>query len=138
MSSAAGFGIYGEMSVVAKIGKNKQEDIIALQKRYCSHTISKGSLDVDDLLFCCLDFVCKNNIAMDSADIEFLSAMEGRMADMVYFDNSEETREKKLEMLTDGLFTMLERISPENCFFGIHPGDPGRIGFWPDRLRFQP
>jgi hypothetical protein len=118
--------------------KRQREDFIVLRKKYRSHAISKGSLDVDVLLFRCFDFVCKNNIAMDPSDIEILSALENRLADVVYFDNTEETRKKKMEMLTDGVFSMLEQISPENCFFGIHPGDPGRIGFWPEDLRFQP
>ena len=52
------------------------------------------------------------------------------------FDHSIHFQE--MEMLADGIFSMLERIFPENRFFGMHPGDPGRIGFRFDRLRFRP
>jgi hypothetical protein len=75
---------------------------------------------------------------MDQNDIELLNAIERRLANIVYYDNPEQSRKKKIKLLISRIFLMLERISPEGCFFGIHPGDPGRIGFWPDRLRFQP
>ena len=32
----------------------------------------------------------------------------------------------------------MEMASPEKYYFGLHPGDPGRIGFWPENLRFHP
>lgn len=109
-----------------------------MNRNYRSHVISQDSMDVDDLMHRCLGFVCNGNIAMDQNDIELLGAIERRLANMVYYDDPDRSRKKKIKLLVSRIFLMLERISPEGCFFGIHPGDPGRVGFWPDRLRFQP
>jgi hypothetical protein len=95
-------------------------------------------MDVDDLMHRCLGFVHNWNIDMDQNDIELLGAIERSLANLVYYDNPDHSRKKKLNLLISRIFFMLERISPEGYFFGIHPGDPGRVGFWPDRLRFQP
>ncbi len=94
-------------------------------------------MDVDDLLHRCLGFVCNRGIRMDQSDIELLGAIERRLANIVYYDHSQRSRKKKVNLLTDAIFVLLHRFSPEGCFFGIHPGDPGRVGFWPDRLHFQ-
>ncbi len=75
---------------------------------------------------------------MDPSDIEMIAALERRMANIVYYDNPEKNRKKRMKLLTKNVFSILERISPKDCFFGIHPGDPGRVGFWPESLRFQP
>jgi hypothetical protein len=112
-------------------------DIITLQSRYRSHAISKGTLDVDDLLFRCFGFVCKTHFPMDQSDIELLTAMEHRMANAVYYGNPHDNREKRMQLLTKSVFSALKRIAPRGCFFGIHPGDPGRVGFWSKSLRFQ-
>ncbi|WP_167527538.1 hypothetical protein [Desulfosarcina alkanivorans] len=125
------------MSVSVHQNLKRLEDFITLQKKYRSHAISKGTLDIDDLLFNCFGFAC-NNVAVDPSDIEILISLEQRMAGMVYYRDPECTREKRMKLLTEGIFSMLERISPKGSFFGIHPGDPGRVGFWPDSLRFQP
>ena len=117
---------------------NEKEAEINLTKNYRSHVISQDSMDVDDLMHRCLGFVCNGNIALDQNDIELLGAIERRLADMVYYDKPGRSRKKKIKLLISRIFLMLERISPEGCFFGIHPGDPGRVGFWPDRLRFKP
>lgn len=108
-----------------------------MNRSYRSHVISQDSMDVDDLMHRCLGFVCNRSISIDQNDIELLSAIERRLANMVYYDDSERSRKKKIKLLINVIFGMLSRISPEGCFFGIHPGDPGRVGFWPDRLRFS-
>lgn len=74
---------------------------------------------------------------MDQADLELMIAAEHRMANMVYFGDPQDNREKRMQLLTNGVFSMLKRIAPRGCFFGIHPGDPGRVGFWPKSLRFE-
>jgi hypothetical protein len=35
------------------------------------------------------------------------------------------------------MFNLLEDISPKGCFFGLHPGEPGRLGFWDKSIRFN-
>jgi hypothetical protein len=113
------------------------EDNITLQQRYRSHAVSKGTLDIDDLLFRCFGFICQTHFPMDQADLELMIATEHRMANTVYFGNPQDNREKRMQLLTDNVLSVLKRIAPRGCFFGIHPGDPGRVGFWPNSLRFQ-
>jgi len=108
-----------------------------MHPKYRSHTISKGTLDIDDLLYRCFGFVCRANLPMDQTEMEILAATERCMAGMVYYGNPKTNRKKRMRLLTKNVFSMLERISPRGCFFGIHPGDPGRVGFWPKSLRFQ-
>ena len=95
-------------------------------------------MDVDDLLHRCLGFVCNTGIGMDQSDMELVGAIERRLANIVYYDDSQGSRKKKMNLLIDAIFVLLQRVSPKGCFFGIHPGDPGRVGFWPERLHFQP
>jgi hypothetical protein len=118
-------------------GTKRREDAISPQNSYRSYLISRDSLDIDDLLFRCLGFVCNKTFAMDQSDIEMIAALERRMADIVYYDDPKKNRNRRMELLTKNVFSILERISPEDCFFGIHPGDPGRLGFWPESLRFR-
>lgn len=75
---------------------------------------------------------------MDQSDIEMIVALERRMANIVYYDDPKKNQKKRMERLTKNTFSFLERISSKDCFFGIHPGDPGRAGFRPESLGFQP
>jgi hypothetical protein len=43
----------------------------------------------------------------------------------------------KKNVLFNNIFDILEDISPRGCFFGIHPGDPGNLGFWDNSLTFK-
>jgi hypothetical protein len=108
------------------------------KKEYRSQVISKGSLDIDDLMFKCFGFITRKDIAADQVDVELLSTLERKLANLAYYRSEKEARKKKMKLLIDSVFKFLERVSPPGFFFGIHPGDPGRIGFWPDRLRFAP
>lgn len=74
----------------------EKEDAISLNKNYRSHAISQDSMDVDDLIHRCLGFVCNGSIAMDQNDIELLNAIEQRLANLVYYDNPEHSRKKKI------------------------------------------
>ena len=107
------------------------------RKKYQSRLISKGSLDIDDLLFRCFGFISKKDIKIDQIDIELINTLERKLANLVYYQRSRKAREKKMNLLIDSVFTILERVSPPGFFFGVHPGDPGRIGFWPSHLRFE-
>ena len=93
---------------------------------------------MDDLLYRCIDFISKSDIALDQSDIEIFISLECKLAGLLYYGNAKQARKMKIRLLIDRVFTILQRISPAGCFFGIHPGDPGRIGFWPDPLRFEP
>jgi hypothetical protein len=70
--------------------------------------------------------------------MELLSALECRLADAVYYGSREDGRKKRIDLLTNDVFSMLAQMAPNGFFFGIHPGDPGRVGFWPRSLRFSP
>lgn len=109
-----------------------------MNERYRDRAISKGSLDIDDLLFRCLGFVGRTEVILDPADMELLGALERRLAATVYYDDPKRSTDQRMELLIDGLFPVLRQMSPPGCFFGIHPGDPGRVGFWSDTLRFHP
>jgi hypothetical protein len=70
--------------------------------------------------------------------VELLASLERRLADTVYYSDYEDGRKKRIDMLTNDIFSMLAQIAPQGYFFGLHPGDPGRVGFWPQSLRFSP
>ena len=89
-------------------------------------------------MFHCLGFISRTDIAMDRADMEILSILERKLADMVYYGDPEADQKKRMGLLIDSVLPLMKRVAPSGYFFGIHPGDPGRIGFWPDRLRFNP
>ena len=115
-----------------------EDDAITLTQQFQSYIISTGTLDADDLMFHCLGFVSRTDIAMDHADLEILSILERKLADVVYYGDPEVDQKKRMGLLIDRIFPLMKRVAPPGCFFGIHPGDPGRIGFWPDSLRFNP
>jgi len=75
---------------------------------------------------------------MDRRDVELLASLERRLADIVYYSEYEDGRKKRIDMLTNEFFSMLGQTAPQGLFFGLHPGDPGRVGFWPRSLRFSP
>jgi hypothetical protein len=105
-----------------------------LNEDYASYLVSKDSLLVDDLLFACLQFLQIEPI--DPALTEIIQAMEQKLADTVLSAERVQS-ERKERILLDEIFPLLEKMAPQDHFFGIHPSDPGRVGFWEDSLRFS-
>jgi hypothetical protein len=105
-----------------------------LNKDYASYLVSEGSLFVDDLLYACLQFL--QTEPMDPALTEVILSMEQKLANTVLGANASHAGRKE-SILLDEVFPLLEEIAPQGHFFGIHPGDPGRIGFWEDCLHFN-
>jgi hypothetical protein len=104
-----------------------------LDSRYRSYQIVGGTLDVDDLVYKCFGFLSSQKL--DRETIERTAKAEQNLLEAVYLKDANEGHEQKMEVLVDEIFDILEDISPKDCFFGLHPGDPGRIGFWPNSLR---
>jgi hypothetical protein len=105
-----------------------------LNKNYASYLVSKDSLFVDDLLFACLHFLQTEPI--DPALTEIIQAMEQKVADTILSAERGQSNIKE-HILLDEVFPLLENMAPKDHFFGIHPSDPGRVGFWEENLRFS-
>jgi hypothetical protein len=52
--------------------------------------------------------------------------------------NDDEARLSRKNLLFNSFFELLEEISPEGCFFGIHQGDLGTLDFWDRSIKFSP
>ena len=105
-----------------------------LSEDYASHLVSKDTLFVDDLLFACLHFLQTEPI--DPALTEIIQAMEQQVANTVLGPVPPQADQKE-HILLDEIFPLLEGMAPKGHFFGIHPSDPGRVGFWENGLRFS-
>jgi len=105
-----------------------------LDKSYKNMSVSMGTLDVDDLVYNCFGFL--RSLHLDPVTSERLSVAEQRLAASIYV-NEESTRPGRKDVLFDNIFDILEDISPRGCFFGIHPGDPGNLGFWDKSIKLN-
>jgi len=106
-----------------------------LNKAYRNVSVSTGTLDVDELVYKCFDFL--RSLQLDAVTSARLLVAEQRLAAATYL-NDDSTQPAKRNVLFDNLFEILEDLSPRGCFFGIHPGDPGNLGFWDQSLKFSP
>jgi hypothetical protein len=106
-----------------------------LDKSYRNVSVSTGTLDVDELVYNCFGFL--RSLRLDPITTERLSAAEQRLAASIYL-NKQSTQPGRKNVLFDNIFEILEDISPQGCFFGIHPGDPGNLGFWEKSVKFSP
>ena len=105
-----------------------------LNAQYASYLVSKDSLFVDDLLYACLQFLQTEPI--DPVLNEVILAMEQKLANTLLGADSAQ-KDRKERILLDEVFPLLEDIAPKGHFFGIHPSDPGRVGFWENSLHFS-
>jgi hypothetical protein len=106
-----------------------------LDKTYKNVSVSSGTLDVDELVCNCSRFL--QSLQLDAAAADRLFAAEKKIA--VLIDLEDDTaRTGKKNILFNYFFKILEDISPKGCFFGIHPGDPGKLGFWDKSIKFSP
>jgi hypothetical protein len=107
---------------------------MVLDTSYKNESVSTGTLFVEDLADNCLRFLM--SLDLDPTTSERLQAVEQRFAAAVYLNNGSSQMNKK-RVLCKSMFKILEDISPEGCFFGPHPGEPGMLGFWDESLRFS-
>ncbi|MGD2184917.1 MAG: hypothetical protein PVI71_02265 [Desulfobacterales bacterium] len=106
-----------------------------LDKAYINVSVSTGTLDVDELVRNCAGFL--RSCRLDPATTDRLLAAEQRLAASLHLDDDPTPADKK-DILFNNLMEILKDISPEGCFFGIHPGDPGTLGFWDKSINFRP
>jgi hypothetical protein len=117
------------------IGGEKQvSSIVKLDDSYSSFLVSKGTLFVDDLVCECMRFIQTEEL--DPVLTELIVSIEGKLKDSAYRDKKARPDHREKILLED-IFPLLEEIAPVGHFFGIHPGDPGRVGFWEDGLHFH-
>lgn len=107
---------------------------MVLDTSYKNESVSTGTLFVEGLADNCLRFLM--SLDLDPTTSERLQAVEQRFAAAVYLNNGSSQMNKK-RVLCKSMFKILEDISPEGCFFGPHPGEPGMLGFWDESLRFS-
>ena len=105
-----------------------------LDQGYKNVSVSTETLDVDELVYNCFGFL--RTLPVDTVTAERLEAAEQRLAASIYLNDDSLEPEKK-NVLFNNIFKILEDISPRGCFFGIHPGDPGNLGFWDNSLTFK-
>jgi hypothetical protein len=102
-----------------------------LNQGYKNVSVSTGTLHVDELVYNCFGFL--RTLPADPVTAERLQATEQRLAASIYLNDDSPKMDKK-NVLFNNIFEILEDISPRGCFFGIHPGDPGNLGFWDNSL----
>ena len=105
-----------------------------LDRKFKNVSVSKGTLLVDELADNCRRFL--TSVDLDPNVVQRLQSVDKRIESAKYLKRASDQREKK-RILCNGLFKILEDISPRGCFFGPHPGDPGKLGFWDKSLRFS-
>jgi hypothetical protein len=106
-----------------------------LPKRYRSHVVSKGTLFADDLTYKCLHFLQTSK--MDRSLTELIAYLEGQYREMIASCTNRDQNEQQTEILYDEIFPLLEDTAPKGCFFGLHPGDPGRLGFFNKHILYS-
>lgn len=104
-----------------------------LTSQYRSFLVSADTLDIEDLSYRCINFMQTQPVHCDLD--EMLIYLNNCMLDNVYVDADKRHRRQK-NILFGDVFRMLESMAPKGCFFGMHPGDPGRLGFWKKSLRY--
>jgi hypothetical protein len=98
-------------------------------------TISRGTLEVEDLLFAFSRYIQTRGVAAIPEDA--VCALEGQLRSTVF--GTRRTRSaRRQKLLVSRVIPLMSLTAPKGYFFGLHPGDPGRIGVWSDRLRFVP
>ena len=106
-----------------------------LDNAYKNVSVSTGTLDVNELAYNCFGFL--RLLQLDRAKAERLQSAKQRLAASDKL-NADTARILRKNLLFNHFFELLEDISPEGCYFGIHPGDPGNLGFWDKSLKFNP
>jgi hypothetical protein len=104
-----------------------------LSNRYRGYCLNKGTLSVKDLIYPCLNFLL--NDAFHPQLTEKIIDIERQLTDALYLTDKPHQKEKMNDIFLDEILDLLSAVSPKGCFFGSHPGDPGRIGFWDKPLR---
>lgn len=105
-----------------------------LDRKYKNVPVSKGTLFADELADNCRRFLI--SVDLDPDAVERLQSVEKRLSSAKGLKRASDQLEKK-RILCNSLFKILEDISPRGCFFGPHPGEPGKLGFWDKSLRFS-
>jgi hypothetical protein len=104
-----------------------------LASKYKSYKVSQGTLDIDELMYSCSNFLFSLNFD-DPGIAERVANTEQKMYGLAYVDKASERQRYKKEILF-GVFDILKDIAPKDCFFGGYPGNPARVGFWRKSLR---
>jgi hypothetical protein len=107
---------------------------MSLDRSYKNEPVSTDTLFVEELADNCLRFLV--SLDLDPLTAERLQAIEQRFAAAVYLHDGRSQADKK-RTLCQSMFNLLEDISPKGCFFGLHPGEPGRLGYWDKSIRFN-
>lgn len=101
---------------------------VQLSADYVGLSLSWGTMRDIDLYNSFMPFledvdpVSAKEIKEEYADIISKLEEEGSGIGVSYIEGS--------EYLIESLFDALQDISPDNCYFGSHPGDGADYGFW--------
>jgi len=103
-----------------------------LSKSYRLRIISQNTLGVNELIEDCLGFL--HSLLLDQETASELAKVERQLQDI---ENAEDTATKNQcgkEILYWDIFSILDDIAPNGCYFGSHPEDRVLIGFWEKAL----
>jgi len=106
-----------------------------LSQRYQSYTVSKGTLEAEQLFANCLHFLQTSK--MDRSLTEFIAHMEDRYREINSAGAPQNKERKAVKLLCGEILPLLETAAPEGHYFGFHPGDPGRLGFFRQDLLYS-
>jgi hypothetical protein len=112
-----------------------------------NHSISHGTLIIEDLIEKCLDFLetVGPGLGLGESDVEdlkkdfeqltgILEYITRRMGSTSGHDTSDVidswASEQLFYLYNEDIDNLMQEIAPPGCYFGSHPGDGSDIGFW--------
>ena len=93
-----------------------------LNYEYRNYSLSHATMRNEDLIPCFADFLRDHAECWPYA--EPVNACDHLFDETGYYDP------ELAEYLLDDLFSALNEIAPDGCYFGSHPGDGSDYGFW--------
>ena len=103
-----------------------------LGETYKLRAISQNTNDIGGLIEDCLNFL--RSLTLGQEIEEKLAEAEGKLREIENMNNSDTQYKLEKAVLFHDIFEILERITPEGCYFGSHPGDSTVLGFWEKAL----
>jgi hypothetical protein len=88
--------------------------------------------NISDSIEACITFI--ESLSLDPAAGERYSQIQNILQRIDNIETLPKIYREKKNVLFDEIIPFLQKISPEDCYFGSHPHDAKLIGFWEKSL----
>lgn len=102
--------------------------MVRLGDSYRMRIVISKSVDLDEAIRDCLNFL--DSLSLDSEIEERIEKARTWVGDLADPLAADDIQKRYKQILLQGLFDVLNDITPEGCYFGGHPVDQTLIGFW--------